>query len=375
MIWYALLIPVFFTILSYFIIKSYDFWWEFLIPTGITFLFIIISYFVIEKISMYDIEYNGYQITEARYYEYWETYKHRTCYRTVSCGKNCTRSVPYDCSYCDRNSAYWVSVDNFGSEYRISESKYNDLKKRWGNENFVELNRRITKWGFCGKDGDMYKVKWNGNIYDSENSVKTHSFENKIKVSHSAFKFPDISKEQADSLGLYHYPEFYDFYKQRAILAKNFYVKDSFHVLFEYLNGSMGFPHKVKVFTLIFDGSKGQDIAIKQEQYWEGGNQNEIVICIGVDKKGNIDWVKPFSWCDNKRLIVELRENISELKYLEWNSMYSIYIDAISKYYHWKSFEDFNYLKFEPTAGQLWFVYIGALIVSLIGVYITMRIE
>jgi hypothetical protein len=199
--------------------------------------------------------------------------------------------------------------------------------------------------------------------------------ENKIKVSHSAFKFPDISKEQADSLGLYHYPEFYDFYKQRAILSKGFYVKDSFHVLFEYLNGSMGFPNKVKVFTLIFDGSKGQDIAIKQEQYWEGGNQNEIVICIGVDKKGNIDWVKPFSWCDNKRLIVELRENISELEHLDWNNMYSIYRDAISQYYHWKSFEDFNYLKFEPTAGQLWFVYIGALIVSLIGVYITIRIE
>lgn len=374
MIWYSLLIPIFITVLSFFLLKSYNFWWELLIPTGVTFLFILISYFVIESTSMSDIEYNGYQITESRYYEYWESYVSQTCSRTVSCGKDCTKTEYYDCSYCDRNSPYWTSVDNFGREYRISEEKYKHLKKLWANENFVDLDRTIHNTFSCGQDGDMYKTIWDGNPFHSENSVKEISFKNKLKVSHSAFNFPEITKEDADSIGLYHYPKFYDYYKQPSILSKEVYVKDSIETLFQYLNGNMGYPYKVKVFTLLFR-NKPQSIALSQEQYWEGGNRNEIVVCIGLDKLGNIEWVKPFSWSDNKRLVVEIREEISELKRLNWLEIYNIYEKSIKQYWKWKSFEDFNYLKFEPTKNQLIFVYIGALIISCIGVFITIKIE
>lgn len=125
---------------------------------------------------------------------------------------------------------------------------------------------------------------------------------------------------------------------------------------------------KVKIFTLIFY-NKPIDIAFKQEQYWEGGNQNELVVCIGINDTLGIDWVKPFSWCDNKRILVDTREDIAELKRLNIDSVYSVYMKNVPLFFHYKSFKDFNYLTFEPTTGQIAFVYIMTLIVTLLCIW------
>ena len=127
--------------------------------------------------------------------------------------------------------------------------------------------------------------------------------------------------------------------------------------MFEYLNGNLGPKHKVRVFTLLFK-NKPIDIAFKQEAYWDGGNQNELLVCIGLNVTLGIEWVKPFSWCDNKRIVVDTREDVAELKTFKHQEIYHIYEENISKYFKFKSFEDFNYLTFEPTVGQLLFVYI-----------------
>ena len=127
----------------------------------------------------------------------------------------------------------------------------------------------------------MYSIKWDGKIETSEASVLKVPFENIVKVSHSAFNYPEITDDQADTLGLFHYPDNYDYYKQKAVLGLNSTNLAQIHTKFEYLNGNLGRKYKVKVFTLIFK-NKPIDIAFKQEAYWDGGNQNELVVCIGL---------------------------------------------------------------------------------------------
>jgi hypothetical protein len=374
MIWYALLIPVILTILSYVIWHKFFIWWELLIPSSISLLAIIISYYSLKYVDMKDVEYNGYIVTEARYYESYETWVSKTCSYTTCSGSGKSRTCVthyYDCSYCDYNSAYWVVIDNFGHEFSITEKKYKELIKKWSaTPKFNELNRSINYHGSCGKDGDMYSIKWNGKIETSECSVLEKPFQNILKVNHSAFQYPNITDEQADSLKLYHYPKFYDTYKQKAILGLELtglsrQIRDSIETKFEYLNGNLGPKNKVKTFTLIFK-NKPIDIAFKQEAYWDGGNQNEVVICIGLNTFNKLDWVKVFSWCDNKRIIVDIREDMMELKYFKPNEIYSIYDNNIHKFFKYKSFKDFNYLTFEPTIGQILFVYILTIIISVL---------
>lgn len=373
MIWYALLIPIVLSIISYYIWSKKIIWWELLIPTSISFIAIIVSYYSIKYISMKDVEYNGYTIVEAKYYEPYELWVVKTCSYTTthSCGKNCTYTVVhyYDCSYCDYTPARWITIDNYGHTFDISEQKYKQLIKKWSAiPQFNELNRNILFHGSCGKDGDMYSIKWDNKIESSECSVLEVPFENIVKVSHSAFQFSQITDEQADSLKLYHYPKEYDTYKQNAILGLNKFNitnKELIQTKFEYLNGHLGPKNKVKLFVLLFK-DKDVDIAFKQEAYWDGGNQNEIIVCIGLNDKLKINWVKPFSWCDNKRVIVDIREDIAELNTFKSDSIYSICENNIGKYFKYKSFKDFNYLIFEPTIGQILFVYLITIIISIL---------
>lgn len=379
MLWYSLLIPCVLSILAYWLWHSKFLWQELLVPLGVTTLFVVISYFTIKTINLKDVEYNGYTVTKASYHEYWETWVDKTCSYTTCNGYdehgNCTGYTThyYDCSYCDENSAYWDVTDNGGHTISISQQKYLQLIKQWSaTPKFVELNRRIENHGSCGKDGNMYYITWNGLIETSESSVFEKPFTNPLKQSHSAFQYPVISEKDAKKLGLFNYPEFYDYYKQKAVLGMDSFpllslaptVKYATQKSFEYLNGNLGPKQKVKVFILLFK-DKSIDIAFKQEAYWNGGNQNELIVCIGMNKDLELEWVKPFSWCDNKRIIVDCREDIMELKKFNPTAMYVIINDNIKKYFRYKSFKDFSWLSFEPTMGQILFVYIGAFLISI----------
>lgn len=372
MIWYALVIPLVISVIGYFLFKHKITWWELFIPTIVSFIAILISFYSMKSTTLSDVEYNGYIITEARYYESYETWVKKTCSRTICTGSGKNRhchTIYYDCSYCDYNSEYYVMIDSGGNQIGISREKYLSLIKQWNAKpEFIELNRDINYRGGCGKDGDMYSIKWNGHIQTSETSTYTKDFQNILKCNHSAFNYPVITIENAKKAGLYEYPKIYEYNYQPAVLGlehSNIKDKNSIRKTLEYINGAYGEQYKVKIFTLFFK-EKDINTAFLQEAYWDGGNQNEIIVCIGVDKIGNVTWVKPFSWCDNKRVLVELREELSDHKVLTNSIFLNTYKNVIQRYWHYKSFEDFNYLSFEPTKGQLIFIYVFTTIISIL---------
>jgi hypothetical protein len=355
-------------------------WWELFVPTLASFLFILISYYTMKSYTLHDVEYNGYIITEAKYYESWETWVSKTCSERYACGtyttgsgknktthtKYCTRY--YDCSYCDYNSERYVMIDTKGNEISISAEKYYSLMKQWkAKPKFVELNRDIDYRGNCGKDGDMYSIEWNKDPLTSETTTYTKSFSNILKSNHSAFNFPTIEEDEAKKIGLYDYPKIQNYNFQTSVIGiEKSNLKDKGKIIktLDFINGAFGSQYKVKIFTLFFK-EKEINTAFLQEAYWDGGNQNEIIVCIGLDKKGNIEWVKPFSWCDNKRVVIDIREDLMSSKNIDSNTFYNVYINAIRTNWKYKSFEDFNYLSFEPTTGQLIFVYIFTLFISI----------
>lgn len=370
MLYSAFLIPIIISVIGFFLFSKRIVWWEIFINLVATCLIIMGAYAIFEKITVADNEFNGYLITEARYYEPWETYVHRTCYRTVSCGKNCTTTVAYDCSYCDRNSAHYQLVDTGGNVFSVSESEYDMYVNMWNHNKpqFVELNRDIEYYGGCGEDGDMYKVTWNGLIENSVTSTLNISYDNILQTNNSAFDYPIIKEEDAKKIGLFDYPKINSYYQQSVLGLSGFDFanKKYFSKRIDYINGLYGKKYSCRVYILLFK-DKDIDIAFKQEAYWSGGNRNELVICLGLDKNANIKWVKPFSWTKNKNILPNLREDLMECGNLQNSEKIANSIEKnVIKYFKWRDFaEDFKYLSYIPTTNQLITIYILSIITSV----------
>lgn len=366
MIWYALLIPIFLSLLGWFLYKRQVTYWELLLAPAISAILILISYYSMKSYTLQDTEYNGHLIVSAIYYEPYDTWIKKTCSYTTSHGSGKTRYTVthyYDCSYCQHNPARYYMVDKEGNNIEITDNKYYSLIKQWSaTPKFLELNRNINYRGGCGKDGDAYTIKWDNRRKTSETHTTTKEFTNILKCNHSAFNYPEIKPELAKKAGLFDYPEFGFYGYQKSVLGIN---NPRLTKLLDYLNGAYGNKYKVRVYTLFFK-DKNINTSFLQEAYWDGGNQNEIIVCIGLDKKNKITWVKPFSWCDNKLVLIDIREDLMEAKVINEEVFYNTYMKAIKKSWHYKSFKDFNYLSFEPTEGQLWFVYVLTTLISIV---------
>lgn len=374
MIWFSIIIPVALTLFFYFNFKKQIVWWELFLSTAASLLVIVSVYEISIHSKESDVQYKGDLIVRAEYYESWETWVTQECHKTV-CDEedkngHCTSSHTeyYDCSYCDYNREYYVAYLTDGSSVSISSKKFYELKARWGGTwEFHDQDRDIDFRGTCGKDGDMYSIKWNGDPKTSEPYTWIASYENRVQAAQSTFNYRELS----DKRYLYEYPEVFDQFHQVTVLgidSLNLPLSEKERILkrFEYLNGYYGPKKKVRVYVCLFY-KPSQTYAINQEILWKGGNQNEIVVCIGVDRNTlELQWVKPFGWCSNKRVDVNLRENIMEQEKLNLDSVYSIVEQEILQNYHVTIFkEKFAYLQVKPSGTAIIISFILTFIISL----------
>lgn len=372
-IWFALLIPVVLTVITYMLYRKHVLVWELFIPLLIAIIAIGISKFTIEKVATDDVEYKTRLINSTIYYEPYTTWVSKTCSRTNCYGSGKSRyctTTYYDCSYCDYNSAQYYVIDDKGNKHSITHEFYEKLCSKWGEKRFLELNRNIRYHGSCGDDGDAYVTDWNRDSCVAEVFNYTHHYENRIQAAHSAFKFPTITKEIADSLGLFDYTDIvapsegcYE-YKQNHILGiDSIYTEKEVKWLSRQVQFLNSQKQDIKVWILVFV-DKPIDISFKQEYYWEGGNDNDIVICIGMDKSKNLTWTRPFSWTKNKKELINIREDIMETKTFKPIEILDI-IKTNSKEIKPRDFKDFNYLTVEPSMTAILIVYIIVLLVSI----------
>ena len=370
-IWFSLLIPIIAALVMLKWFPKYMAWWEGVIPLVACFIFIGIFKFTVEKVQVNDTEYHGAIIVEARYYEYWETYVHKTCYRTVSCGKNCTTTVPYDCSYCDKNPEHWTVVNSLGNEYSVTKQYYDYLMKKWkAKPEFVELNRDIDHGGWgCGQDGDMYRIRWDNQPLSAEATTTDHWYENRVQAAHTAFDFPEVSEQDVKTYGLYEYPEV-DGIMQETVLGLenvkwvNSYELETMKQWSKFLNGYLGPRKHARIYFLYFV-DKPTLAGNMQEAYWDGGNDNELVVCIGLSSKSKeIQWVKPFTWSPERRIIPDVREMIMAHKTFNPENIAHSVWSQVDKEFKRKNFEEFSYITVEPPTWAKWVTFIVTLLIT-----------
>lgn len=327
--------------------------WEYavvLVPSLL--LFFALKYSFV-YISSLDKEYLSDLVSKITYYEDWDETVMVTHTRTVSCGKCKTRTETYVVPERRYHPKRYVYETVTGETNDVSEDEYKLICYKLNMPAvFKDMHR-----SYRSKDGDAYVTSWNRTRENSYPVTWTHLYQNKVKASsYSIFKYGNMSEEEIKENKLFDYPEIKN-NDQNPILGFN--ATDTDIDAVRYLNGYRGPKNQIHVFILCFN-NPSLEVAEMQKAYWQGGNKNEFVVCLGV-KNNTVIWCNPFSWSDEPMLEVKTRDyfikhpDINFKDYAEW-------LDTqIDKNWHRKEFNDFNYLSIELSID--W--YIAILIIIL----------
>lgn len=359
-IYLTLLLPILTATILYIFFKKSVVWWELLIPFGATLIIVGIVKLIGDDMQTSATEYINDVVVEARYYEDWD--EEVSCTHSYDCNcttdskgnKSCSTCYehPYDVDYHPKR---WVLITRLDHELDITENEYNRLLSLYGNKAFVDMGR-----SYHSKDGDMYKTCWDNTNDKLQCIVYEHTYKNKVRVSNSIFNFPEVTTQDKTRYSLFDYPQILSNYKQPNILGA-FSPKAERNM--EILNGLYGSQYQLKAFILVFKG-KSQMSGKLQQWYWKGGNKNEFILCIGVDKNDNIKWVYPFTWSEKKESSIELRNFVLSKTKLDLVEISNEMIKDL-KGFKRKQFKDFDYLQIDPTPGQIITTIILAILINI----------
>ena len=332
--------------------------WEYVLLIVPSLLLLLVIRLIMISVNQTDTEYLGDYITKVRHYDEWDEWVHRTCTRTYKVG-NTTRTETYDCSYRQYHPEKWTYFNSRGKEYPIFfKEDFEYIKNRFNSPmKFVDMKRRYHRI-----DGDAQDYYWDGKEDTFYAVTEPNVYVNKVQKSKSIFGFEEISKKEANEVGLYDYP-YIERNDQLPVLSDSIIVDGKEIDAVRFVNGMYGSKYQFRLYILLY---KDSDIEIseKQRSYWVGGNKNELVVCLGVNGDKKIQWCNAWSWCDVPTLEVKTESYFAEKDSLDIIS-YTQYVRKMLEDNEWerKEFSDFDYIRAELSTGQeIW-------LLILIGLY------
>jgi hypothetical protein len=363
MAWIAIFIPIVVAIILLFFFRKNTTFWEIGLLIAPSALLILLMNFIMVSSNESDTEYRGSYVTKVIYYQAWDERVH--CRHSYDCHCSTDKNGHRSCSTCyehaydvDFHPECWSKVTNTGAEYGISKQHFLELQKQFATQPyFVDMHR-----DYHSIDGDAYYTDWNKKPETSDIVTTEHSYKNKVMASHSIFKFDVIDEKTKKIWGLYDYPKLSGLYQSMVLGHGVNYATDK---KLQYLNGYYGVNKQFRMYILFF---KDQSIeaAFKQRSYWEGGNKNEFVVCIGTNALGQYKWNKCFSWMDKPDLEVRVQDWLNDEKNnhnLDLNKFADWMPKQIEQHWQRKRFRDFEYLNVEISGTQLMWILI------IIGIY------
>lgn len=327
-------------------------WWEYLVLILPSLLFTLITQLIMVSVNSSDTEYLGGYVNRITYYEPWDEMVRVRHTRTDSDGEE---EVYYTWER-EYHSERYTYVDNESKwEHHLSKKEYETIKKRMGDKAvFRDMHRDYHRI-----DGDAYDIYWDKTIEHLYDITTPHSYTNKIKASqsHTIFKYSDISEEDAKELGLYEYPDI-NLMNQNPIIGR--YASDKDKQRIKYINATYGKTHQFRVYMLFYEG-KDIEISEQQKAYWQNGNKNEFVVCLGT-QRDSVVWCNPFSWCDEPKLEALTRDYFIQNPKVDIDAYGKWLQTQIPTKWKRKEFSDFEYIHIGLSKGQ----YIALIIIMIL---------
>lgn len=189
--------------------------------------------------------------------------------------------------------------------------------------------------------------------------TEAHRYTNKIRCSNSIFKFEKIEPAEAREHGLVDYPPIRD-YDAPCILSAEVPVPPFADDMFRRFNGGVAPRSQMRLYIILFGPERSVGVSELQRAYWQGGNKNEMVVCIGTDASGaDVRWARAFSWADEQQLETDLSQWLMKGSKLDWIALYG-WLDTNIVRWKRKEFKDFDYIHVSlPLKHFLWILAIS----------------
>jgi len=391
-IWLALLIPVI-TILLLYIVPEFRkrvAWWECILKLLIVLGFIGGMQACTELSVTNDTERYMDYVISVEHHTYWNEWISETCTRECCCstdskGNRSCGTESYDCSYEEDYSPYTIVTTKLGKRFTFYEgftphggsspTKFIELNKKFHTSpRFIKTHNRDINTRYDSRSvpdidkrfiGNIFKIEWSGKVEDVEYTTWNHTYENRVQASHSIDSYLPVDTSDIREYGLFEYPEIYNSYKSDAILG----YKSSTN-LDEYVNQKnslIASEKQLKVYYVFFK-NKSRNAGLLQQQHWMGGNKNEVVICIGLDKTNNVTWSHVFSWSKKQDFVVNIRDyNVGKKVFNEktFREMIDYSFEELYIHFERREFAEFSYLTVEPPMWGIITTYILTLIICV----------
>lgn len=354
-------IPFIISLILLIFFKKKIVWWEYIVLIIPSILLTIIMKFIVIEINTYDTQYLGTYVNKLTYYEPWNELVRVRHERSVPCGRNSNGHTKYctevyyttEVRWHSEHYTYQTTLNN--REYTINENLYNNIKNKLNTiPQFKDLKRK-----YYTKDGDAYVYTFDGNINHMYDITFDESYKNKIKAStsNSIFKLQEIDETEAKKHNLYDYPKI-NKEQQTPILGKKIPYKDE--QIIRYINAVKGKEKQFRMYILFFNHDEF-DKSELQRSYWQNGNKNEFILCLGV-KGDSVVWTNPFSWSDIPTLEAKTKNYFIKNPKLDIYQYGLWLINEIDDNWVRKNFDDFDYINIELKNGQ----YICLIIIILL---------
>ena len=145
---------------------------------------------------------------------------------------------------------------------------------------------------------------------------------------------------------------------QNPIIGRNATDKDKQRI--KYINATYGKIHQFRIYMLFYEG-KDIEISEQQKAYWQNGNKNEFVVCLGT-QQDSVVWCNSFSWCDEPKLEVLTRDYFIQNPKVDIDAYGKWLQTQIPTKWKRKEFADFEYIRIGLSRGQ----YIALIIIMIL---------
>jgi len=255
---------------------------------------------------------------------------------TDSSGNKSCHTVTKTC-YTRHDSLFYI-VDTDRDHINISRSAYKNAVKDFGSYE-KKMNRYSQEFYSKQKgEGDIwYSIpdivipvakyhRYLNYILGSEETIQKYKGEKKYNV----LPYPKIHNGRYGTIEV-----------NRVIGYSNFELEKQMDLL----NADLGKIKQINAFLYVTD--KPRDFKDSLVIAWKGGNKNDSILILGVDKKGNVIWSDSINWSDNEKYGIMLEKSFNGLN-INDNKIVNTYKDIILKYWKRLSMEEkYGYLKTE----------------------------
>jgi len=333
-----LIIPLLIAVISFIFLKGIT-WKEFLLLIGAVVLIVGISSAICYYNNLYYNEiWNGQVVSKDK--------EEVHCRHSYSCncrivtsgsGKNQTTTTHCDTCYEHHYDYDYVVRDNTGHSYDIDT---------------VDRQGLITPPRF-------------ETVEIGEPTAHVSSYKNYLKASSDTLFRKDFVNEKYKGK-LPEYPNIiYDYYRLTRVVTANFALenKKQWDNALSEINGKLG-KKKQSNIILVLTKNQSQDYVQALDQYWRGGNKNDVIIIINIDATNKIERVSTLVLAKDDMLKIQLRDNLMDIETLSMEKIMPEIENCVSKYFVRKRMREFEYLMYAVTPSVT--QYIVSLILCLI---------